>query len=202
MKIFQFANTVAVALAFLGLFVPSIAAGAVPGTAAPVVADVALAPGGLLQGRLVDTGGIALAAQSVAVVYDGKVVAKSTTDRDGNFRVSGLRGGSHMIATNGTSSLCRLWAGNAAPPQSHASVLIVEPQVAVRGQGCGSCGNPGCTGCGGVAGGPLHGGGPLSGGGIGRFVNARTLLIGAAVGGIIWAATDDDNRRSASGVNP
>jgi Carboxypeptidase regulatory-like domain len=97
--------------------------------------DVALQPGGLLLGQIVDETMQPVAGRSVAIQSNGQTTATTTTDADGVFAVAGLRGGVHQVLTDDATKNCRLWAPGTAPPQavSHLRFIPGRDEV-VRGQ--------------------------------------------------------------------
>jgi hypothetical protein len=109
-----------------------------------IMPDVALQPGGVLQGVVssgTSTAGPerAVAGVRVALVREGKTVAETTSDRFGRFAVSHLRGGKYAVVTTGKNgvewSLHRVWTPNAAPPKASAVARVVLGRGLVRGQG-------------------------------------------------------------------
>jgi hypothetical protein len=137
--------------------------------AAPMVLDVALAEGGLLRGQVVDGAGQPVAEAPVAVFYEGKEVAKTTSDADGNFAISSLKGGQHVVISGDHGGLCRMWSTQTAPPSANSRMLIVKSPQLVRGQW-------------------LSGGGLLMLG----------VLGGIVAGGVISQGSSDDNNHSGS----
>jgi len=133
------------AVAALGLVLPQSAIAAVPVSAAPVAKspvdnlpggamnDIALQPGGVLLGQVVDPQGVAKAGAPVTIEYAGREVAKTTTDERGVFAAQGLRGGAYKITTAEGSSACRLWAADTAPPSARPAALVVAGDDLVRG---------------------------------------------------------------------
>ncbi len=97
-------------------------------------ADVALAPGGVLQGQVCDNQGLPIAGAEVAIWSAGQQVESIRTDAEGHFLVSGLRGGNYTIVVGDSGGLYRLWTENAAPPHAVPRVLIVRSGVVERGQ--------------------------------------------------------------------
>ena len=109
----------AVCLATLGLLAPPkflLAAGpATPergGLAAPAaqVADVALSPGGMLHGQIVDSSGAGVAGVLISVRQQNQVVAQATSDATGRFEVAGMPGGMFQLTTEHGQGSYRLWA--------------------------------------------------------------------------------------------
>jgi hypothetical protein len=130
MKRNQFHMTLA-AFACLGMLVPPSALAIQP---ASLGNDVALRPGGLLVGQVVDAQGATQAAKVVSIQYGDREVARTSTDQNGVFAAQGLRGGQYQIATDDGLSVCRLWAADTAPPSAHEAAIVVTGQEVVRGQ--------------------------------------------------------------------
>jgi hypothetical protein len=143
MKIFQRFRSAAVTLASAGLLLPQTTTGAAepssvgPSKGAAVatsIQDVALAPGGTLQGQVLNPQGIPLAQTRVSVLSGGQEVASTHTDADGNFVVNNLRGGSYTVIAGDGGGIYRLWTDNSAPPHAGGRVLIVSGRSVARGQ--------------------------------------------------------------------
>jgi hypothetical protein len=96
--------------------------------------DVALRPGGLLVGQVVDQQGATKAGTVVSVKYADHEVVRTTTDANGVFAAQGLRGGQYQLVTSEGISVCRLWAPNTAPPSARPAALVVSGNNIVRGQ--------------------------------------------------------------------
>lgn len=178
------AQRVAAALACVGMLVqPGLAA--TPVAAGPVVADVALAQGGLFSGKVVNAQGAPLAKTAVSLQQAGVEVASTATNEEGVFAVQGLRGGLYQVVSEGGQVSYRLWAPNTAPPAANQSALIVTGQEILNGQYCNTCppGQP-------VAGPHGHGGGVMG------WVRQHPLLVAAGIATAIavpLAVADDDD---------
>lgn len=105
-----------------------------PAQPAPEVLDVALARGGLLQGQVIDAEGAAMKAVPVSVWFENQQVATAVSDDNGQFSVSGLRGGVHQVAAGQGAGVYRLWTAEAAPPTAKPGTVSVPGQSIVRGQ--------------------------------------------------------------------
>lgn len=81
------------------------------------VEDVVISEEGLLVGRVRTESGRPIPSKDVEVMFAGGVVASTRTDASGTFRVAGLREGVHEIRAGETTTSCRLWNKEAAPPQ-------------------------------------------------------------------------------------
>jgi len=101
----------------------------------PTVTDVALADGGTLVGQVVDRQGLPLTGAAVVVRQNEQEFASTVSDVNGQFRLSGLRGGLYQITAGQGVGTYRLWAPNTAPPTAQSSALVVSGDELVRGQG-------------------------------------------------------------------
>ena len=102
----------------------------------PAVPDVALDAGGTLHGQVVDVQGNPLAGAPVAIRHLNRQVARTISDQSGRFHVTGLRGGAYGIAVGPSSTACRLWVPNTAPPSARPAALVVVGDQQVLGQCC------------------------------------------------------------------
>jgi hypothetical protein len=101
----------------------------------PAVHDVALAPGGVLVGQVLDETMRPVASTAVAIHVNGQAAATTATDANGVFAVAGLRGGAHQLVVGGEVENCRLWAPETAPPHAATHLRFVPgQQTVVRGQ--------------------------------------------------------------------
>ncbi len=123
MKTGKTVRSAVVAWAALGMCLSPVAFAAEP-LAAPVVGDVALSDGGLLQGRVVDLHGTGVAGAAVSLKAQGQEVAAATTTAEGRFAVSGLRGGVYHVAAVDGHGVYRLWSAGTAPPSAQNKVIV------------------------------------------------------------------------------
>ncbi len=134
MKVMKFLRGAALALATAGMLAPQAAMAAAPvESAQPILTDVALQSGGILLGQVVDKQGIPQANSEVLVSHEGIEIARVRTDDEGQFRVSGLRGGVHGVQTAEGANAYRFWAPETAPPAATSRVLFVNDGVTQRG---------------------------------------------------------------------
>jgi hypothetical protein len=96
--------------------------------------DVALRPGGVLVGQVVDQQGTARPGFVVSILQGGRAVVSTSTDTNGIFAAQGLRGGQYQLVTENGQSFCRLWAANTAPPVASDAVVLVTGEQVIRGQ--------------------------------------------------------------------
>ena len=133
MKYSKVLKGLAVVLATVGLVLP-LPVSALAAGPQPVRRDVALGPGGLFRGQLVDRQGSGLSGATVTVSRRGREVASGITDDDGNFAITKLRGGVYQVQTGQVTGIYRLWASRSAPPSAQQSVLLVTDPFVARGQ--------------------------------------------------------------------
>jgi hypothetical protein len=113
--------------------------------AEPAILDVSLHESGTLYGRIVDQQQRPIPQRRVEVQapLGGVALTSATTDRNGWFRVNGMRGGVYRIAAANDSGVIRAWAPDTAPPTAHQAVQMVANNgqakyggdLQVRGQG-------------------------------------------------------------------
>ena len=141
-------------MACLGMIVPPAAFGDSPVVQqqSKRVLDVSLHQGGLLVGQVVNPQGEAQNNVEVAIVHNGREVARTKTDQLGRFAIKGLGSGAYQLATSGSQLPVRAWSKGMAPATVAIGAMLVEGTT-VRGQ-CNSC-NSGSYG---------HAGQPSSGG--------------------------------------
>lgn len=109
-----------------------------------LVADVALAPGGVLHGVVVSPLGgqsphTPRAGARVAILREGRLVAEVRSDSQGRFAVSKLQGGVYAMAVAGERGVewtfCRAWSPGAAPPKAGGVARVALGDGVLRGQG-------------------------------------------------------------------
>lgn len=166
MRNFKYIKSATWVLAGAGLLLPSstlLAAAPVDvassqAVATPVIQDVAMSAGGVLQGQVTDAQGIGVAKTTVSVWTSGRQIASTRTDAEGKFSVANLRGGNYSVAAGNGVGVYRLWAESAAPPQARPGILIVSGGETRRAQiGGGGLINPTTVGLG-LMGGIIAGG--------------------------------------------
>lgn len=100
----------------------------------PAVLDVALDRGGLLRGQVIDAQGAAMKQAPVSIWFENRQVATSTTNDQGQFSVTGLRGGVHTVSAGQGGEVYRLWTAEAAPPSARNGTLVISGETILRGQ--------------------------------------------------------------------
>ena len=133
---------VAITLACLGLLAPEAAlVAAQPREASwdtpaaiPVV-DIALGPGQMLRGTVVDPAGAPVVGAPVVLLNGSRRTASTETGSDGRFVFASVRGGMYVVETAGSAQICRAWAPRTAPPAANPALLMVADGPLVRGRG-------------------------------------------------------------------
>jgi hypothetical protein len=132
MKTTSVVRGIAVALATLGMCLPTAVWAASPQT--PPVIDVKLQDGGILYGQVVDPQGVALASVPVSLSANGKQLAAGATNAQGAFAFSGLNQGVYQVTAGQGAGAFRVWTANAAPPAVQQAAVVVSGEGVVRGQ--------------------------------------------------------------------
>jgi len=113
-------GTVFALLAVVGMLLPQTVL-----AAEPVVTDVALSEGGILQGQVVQPQtGLAIASTPVTLKTQDQIVATTTTGSDGRFAIQGVRGGVHQIVAGEGHGVYRFWSPGTAPPSAQANATV------------------------------------------------------------------------------
>ena len=128
MKLVKSLKTFAVLLACIGLL-----AGQMAQAASPLIRDIALQPGGVLRGQVLNEQAVAQREAKIAVVYQGKPLTVTETDGEGRFALAGLEPGIYELHLAEGGGAYRVWAPRTAPPAAQESVLLVANGQVVRG---------------------------------------------------------------------
>jgi hypothetical protein len=103
------------------------------------VRDVELSADGTLVGHVYHADGSAVADQDVELRFKGTAVARTKTSANGQFAVSGARGGAHELTVGETVSPVRLWKNGTAPEGASRGLVVTSDTTVVRGQGYDQC---------------------------------------------------------------
>ena len=99
------------------------------------IQDVALQPGGMLVGQVLDKTMQPMRGTAIVIQMNGQTAATTTSDINGVFAVNGLRGGVHQLVVGDSIENCRLWAPGTAPPHAVSQLRFIPGQAdIVRGQ--------------------------------------------------------------------
>jgi len=133
MKSARIVGGVVVCLAALGVCLSG-AAFAAPPSPERIVHDVALTPGGVFVGQLVNAQNIPQLGQKVTLLTESRPLVTVMTDERGAFAFRGLQGGMYQVAAAGSVEDYRFWAPGTEPKGVPSMALIVTPDPLVRGQ--------------------------------------------------------------------
>lgn len=97
--------------------------------------DVVLAPGGVLRGQVQSGQAAPCGAMELVLMQVGKESARTTTDQNGMFQLSGVRGGAYAVTAGGATMDVRLWAEGTAPPAARDSLMVIARGEVPQGQG-------------------------------------------------------------------
>jgi hypothetical protein len=128
MKLVQSLRKFTVMLACVGIL-----AGQTVQAASPVIRDVALQSGGVLNGQVLNEQAVAQGRAKVAVVHKGKPLTVTETDQEGRFVLTGLEPGVYELHLAEGGGAYRVWAPRTAPPAAEQGVLLVQDSRVVRG---------------------------------------------------------------------
>lgn len=132
---FRRVQTILAAVACVGLVCPpSVMAEQTAEQPTSGIKDVALAPGGVLVGQVVDPQGAFRSGSTVVIQQGDQEIVRTQTDQNGVFAARGIRGGQYLVASENGQCLCRLWAPDTAPPAASNAVVVVTGQDVVRAQ--------------------------------------------------------------------
>ena len=142
MKVLHSLKPALAGLMCLGLVVPqAVSAGLLPTprtarakSAAPKIPDIALTKDGMLHGVIVNRQAGPVAGERVVIRQGRRVVAQTTTDRLGEFRVPKFRGGTYQLQAGKVTRQIRVWAPGTAPKSARKMALLVNGGTVTRGQ--------------------------------------------------------------------
>ncbi len=98
------------------------------------VRDVRLGPLATLRGLVYSAEGHLMPAKVVVLAQGDQELRQTTTDKEGRFAFSGLRGGLYWLSVDRSSQVFRVWTEAAAPPHSLGEVVLVSGGQVRRGQ--------------------------------------------------------------------
>jgi len=98
------------------------------------MSDIALNANGQFQGQLVNAEGKTVAGAEVIVFKGLQPIAKAVSNKQGTFSISGLKNGIYRIESPGHSRMCRVWSNQVAPPTAKQALVMVQGDMAARGQ--------------------------------------------------------------------
>jgi len=121
-------------------------ASAFAGGPSQVARDVELTGDGTLYGQIYTSEGRVVENAPVELRYQGVSVAHAMTGANGDFVITGVRGGAHDLSVGAATTSVRLWKNGTAPEGAVQSLIVAGDESVVRGQACDEYGNP-CGTC-------------------------------------------------------
>ena len=128
MRIFMQPNNLICAALAIALIAPTHLLAEQPTARMPqsVIVDAVLDSNGSITCQLLDRDGRPVANELVQVRQGRKLIARAKTDRSGNFRLVGFKGGLYRVQSNDTQRLYRFWTARTAPPAAKSNTVIVK----------------------------------------------------------------------------
>ncbi len=121
-------------------------ASAFEGARSQVARDVELTSDGTLFGQIYTSEGRVVENAAIELRYQGTTVARAMTGGNGDFAITGVRGGAHDLSIGTATTSVRLWKNGTAPEGAVESLVFAGDENIVRGQACDEYGNP-CNTC-------------------------------------------------------
>lgn len=118
---------------------PASAFGAVDPSA---VRDIELSEDGTLYGQVFTSEGRTVGQAIIELRHQGTPVARTESVADGQFAISGVRGGVHEVTVGSMKTPVRLWQHGTAPQGAVSGLVVSGSENVVRGQACDIHGNP------------------------------------------------------------
>ena len=126
-------NAASIAVCF-GILLSNSAFGSDPART-QVARDVELTADGTLQGQVYTPEGSPVENAAVELRYQGIAIARTTTGAQGDFLITGVRGGAHHLAVGSMMSPVRLWKNGTAPEGAVEGIVVAANENVIRGQG-------------------------------------------------------------------
>ncbi len=144
------------------------------GTSSSAVRNVELSADGTLYGRVFTSEGRAVDQAQIELRYQGTTIARTVSVKDGQFTITGVRGGVHEITVGSMSTPVRLWKNGTAPESASQGLIVSGSENVVRGQACDMYGNP-IAGC------------PPTTSGFGLIDVVTLAMVGTSVAALVFA---------------
>ena len=104
------------------------------GARTQVARDVELAADGTLHGQVYTPEGRPVGDAPIELRYQGTAIARTTTGPQGDFLITGVRGGAHQLNVGSITSPVRLWKNGTAPEGAVDGIVVAGNENVVRGQ--------------------------------------------------------------------
>lgn len=177
------AKAASVAVCF-GILLSSTAS-AFEGGRSQVARDIELTSDGTLSGQIYTSEGRVVENAAIELRYQGTTVARAMTGANGDFAITGVRGGAHDLSIGTATTSVRLWKNGTAPAGSVESLVFAGEESVIRGQGyeqCDEYGNP-CNAC------------PPTGSGLGLIDVVTLAMVGTSVTALVYGIKTNNDVR-------
>jgi hypothetical protein len=138
--------------------------------------DVELTTDGSLRGQVYTSEQLPVENAQIELKYQGTTIARTTTGPEGDFLITGVRGGAHEVSVGAINSPVRLWKFGTAPNGAVTGIVMAANENVIRGQSYDPYGDRGGFGQ------------PSSGFGLMDVV--ALALVGAAATAVVIAIED------------
>jgi hypothetical protein len=102
-----------------------------------IARDVELQADGALRGKVFTSDQRPVENAQIELKFEGTTIARTTTDVEGDFLITGVRGGAHEISVGSMNSPVRLWKNGTAPFGAVDGFVVAASEEIVRGPGFG-----------------------------------------------------------------
>jgi hypothetical protein len=109
-------------------------ASAFDGAAVGTARDIELSAENTLRGQVYTSDGRPVEHAVIELRYQGSTVAKAMTGAEGDFLITGVRGGAHDLSVGSLNAPVRLWKNGTAPAGAADGILVAANENVVRGQ--------------------------------------------------------------------
>lgn len=99
-----------------------------------IARDVELQADGALRGKVFTSEQQPVENAQIELRFQGTTVARTTTGSEGDFLITGVRGGAHEISVGSMNSPVRLWKNGTAPSGAVDGFVVAASDEIVRGQ--------------------------------------------------------------------
>jgi hypothetical protein len=140
--------------------------------------DVELTREGTLVGQVCNSEGRALELAEVTLKFRGQQVASAVTGNNGEFMITGVRGGAHEMTVGSLTTSVRLWKNGTAPEGALEGMVIAADEQVVRGQEYDPYCAPAC---------------PPTGSGFGLIDVVTLALLATSVTGLVFAIENNND---------
>ncbi|GAB5441257.1 MAG: hypothetical protein Fues2KO_16060 [Fuerstiella sp.] len=99
-----------------------------------IIKDIELTQDGKLYGQVFTPQGKTVPEAVVQLRYKGAAVAAAKSNHQGQFVITGVRGGAHEVVVGPLRQPVRLWAQGSAPRSATKGMVVAIDETIVRGQ--------------------------------------------------------------------